>query len=94
MNYSYQFIVLLFICLVILLFSFLSFLNHICLLIYIYIYICIYIYVCVLSYLNFITVMITFFMLLYFQVVFKIAYMSRKNDKKLKTKNGSLSLSG
>ena len=65
MNYSYQFIVLIFICLVILLFSFLSFLNHMFSYIDIYIYICIYIYVCVLLYLNFITVILIFFVIVF-----------------------------
>ena len=65
MNYSYQFIALLFICLVILLFSFLSFLTQMSSYIYIYLYICIYIYVCVLSYLIFITVILTSYVIVF-----------------------------
>ena len=85
MNYSYQFIVFLFICLVILLFSFLSFLNHMSSYIYIYIYVYLYICMCIVIS-EFYYRYTNFFMLLYFQVVFKIAYMSRKTDKKPKTK--------
>ena len=57
-------------------------------------YIYIYIYICIVSCLNVYYRCTNLFMLLYFQVVFKIAYMSRKPDKNPKTKKKlSLSLS-
>ena len=68
MNYSYQFIVLLFIYLVILLFSFLSFLNHMSSYIYIYMYL----YMCMCIVISeFYYRYTNFFMLVYFQVIFK-----------------------